>query len=105
MSDLFFLFGNTDEFLTEADRELGVRMRHYWKSFVTNHTAGPGGGWPAYGGAAERRYAVLDVPADSADAQWKREQCDFLDGLMMTTTTEEQGGVRRRRLRAQRRRP
>ena len=83
MSDLFFLFGNFDSILARGGRELGARMRAFWKAFATDPSgpAGPGGGWPAYGGAAQREYLKLTVPTDGAGAQWKQAQCDVLDRI------------------------
>ena len=84
MSDLFLLFGNFDDLLTAEGRQLGARMRAYWKNFATNHTLGPApaGGWPGYGGPGARNYLALDVPQDSPAAQWKRAQCDFIDSIL-----------------------
>ena len=81
-SDLFMLWGNTDELLTKEGRELGHRMREYWKNFATNHSAPPGQGFPLYGGAEERQYLELNTPTDTPQAQWQKDQCDYLDTVL-----------------------
>ena len=78
-TDLFFLFGVFDRFLTKDEVALGARMRSAWTAFAANHSVPT---WPAYNNKT-RSFAMLTAGSGppAVGTQWKQEQCDLLDSV------------------------
>lgn len=77
-TDVIFLFENVNPLLSKDEKDLGSRMLKYWTDFARNHK--PSDSWPAYDAKAQQ-YLTLDVPADTPQANWHRDQCDAWDAL------------------------
>merc|ERR1712039_925316 len=77
-TDVIFLFENIPG-LSKDEQALGKRMIKYWSDFAKNHK--PSDSWPAYD-VAKQQYLSLDVPDDTALANWHRDQCDMIDEIM-----------------------
>jgi para-nitrobenzyl esterase len=95
-AELAYIFGY-DTLLTTTQPEekpLGAAMRGYWTRFAS--TGDPNGGgapaWPKFTAAGDDNMG-FELPAPAAEANYKKDLCDFWDGLFAPDGGGGDGGT------------